>query len=88
MNPEKYAWMALEEHAANQLRPGFAQRTVAAARHVAPTLASQVLISLATAAVCLTAIYMVDTHLTNLETARNLAGWQQVAAEAEYLGQL
>lgn len=88
MRPEPYAWMALHEHAAHQLSPGFAQRTIAAARRVAPTLTSQVLVSLATAAVCLVAIYMVDAHLTKLETARNLAGWQQLADEVEYLGQL
>lgn len=88
MNPENYAWMALQEHAANQLRPGFAQRTLDAARHVAPTLASQIILSLATAAVCLTVLFFVDAHLTDRETERNLAGWQQIAAESEFLGQL
>lgn len=88
MKPESDAWKALHDHAAAQLRPGFPQRTLEAARHVAPTLASQVLFSLATAAVCLTVVIAIDVHLNNKETARNLAGWQQIAAESQLLGQL
>ena len=88
MKPESYAWVALNERAASLIRPGFAERTVRAAQEVAPTLASQILLSIATATVCLTAMFAVQSHLTARETARNLAGWQQLAAESEMLGQL
>ncbi len=88
MKPESHAWTELNERAASLLRPGFAERTVRAARQVAPTLASQIFLSLATASVCLAAVFAVHTHQTAKETARNLAGWQQIAAEAEMLGQL
>ncbi len=88
MKPDTYAWTALYEHAGSLLRPGFAQRTQEVARVVAPTFASQILLSLATATVCVTAICAVHSHFTEQETARNLAGWQQIAAESEMLGQL
>lgn len=88
MKPETHAWTALNAHAAAQLRPGFAQRTLEAARVVAPSLASHIIFSLATAAVCLTAVFVVQSRITARETARNLAGWQQIAAESELLGQL
>ena len=88
MKPESYAWLALSQHASGLLRPGFAGRTLRAAREMAPTFASQCVLSAATAAVCLVLIFFVHTHMTANETARNLAGWQQIAAEAELLAQL
>jgi hypothetical protein len=88
MKAESYAWQALNEHAASRLRVGFAERTLRAARAVAPTFVSQCLLSAATAAVCLTVVVFVHARITADETARNLAGWQKLAAEAEQLGQL
>ncbi len=88
MKPESYAWLALSHHASGLLRPGFAERTLRAAREMAPSFASQCVLSAATAAVCLVLIFFVHTHMTANETARNLAGWQQIAAEAELLAQL
>jgi len=88
MKPESYAWRALHEHAASQIRAGFAERTLRAARDVAPTIASQIMLSLATATVCLVALFAVHWHLTAQETARNLAGWQQFQAETEFVAQL
>lgn len=88
MKPESHAWIALNDHAASLLRPGFAERTLRAARAVAPTFFSQCLLSAATAMVCLVVIFFVHTRLTADETARNLAGWQELAAEADQLSQL
>ena len=88
MKPETDAWMALNDHAAALLRPGFAQRTVCAARAVAPSFRSQVILSAATAAVCLTAICFVRARSSADETARNLAGWEEIAAESAKLAEL
>jgi hypothetical protein len=88
MKAETDAWLALDAHAASLLRPGFAERTLRAARAVAPTLLSQCLLSAATAAVCLVLILFVHSRVTADETARNLAGWQEIAREADQLAQL
>jgi hypothetical protein len=87
MKPESYAWLALRAHAASLLRPGFAERTLRAARIVAPTFFSQCVLSAATAALCLVVIFVVHSRATAQETARNLAAWQAFAAEARELGQ-
>ncbi|HYP18078.1 MAG TPA: hypothetical protein VEQ65_12775 [Opitutus sp.] len=88
MKPESHAWLALHTHAAGLLRPGFAERTLRAARAVAPTFASQCLLSAATATVCLAVIFFVHARTTADETARNLAGWEAIAAEIERIGEL
>ena len=88
MKPESHAWMALDHHAASLLRPGFAERTLRAARAVAPTFVSQCLLSAATASVCLLIVFLVHTRVTSNETARNLAGWEQLALETERLVQI
>lgn len=88
MKPENDAWLALNDHAASLLRPGFAERTLRAARTVAPTFMSQCILSAVTASVCLGVVFAVHTRVTALETARNIAGWEQLAAETETLGQI
>lgn len=88
MKPESDAWIALHAHAAGLLRPGFAERTLHAARSLAPTFASQCLLSAATATVCLLTIFFVHSRVTANETARNLAGWEQIAAESEQISLL
>jgi hypothetical protein len=88
MKPETDAWLALNAHAASLLRPGFAERTLRAARAVAPTFLSQCLLSAATAAVCVVLILFVHARVTAIETARNLAGWQEIAVEANQLAQI
>jgi hypothetical protein len=95
MKPESYAWHRLREHAAKQLRPGFAgrvlrpgfaQRVLLAARAVTePSFSSHFALSAATAAVCLVAVVFVHQRSTSLEDARNLAGWQAIASEAQEL---
>ena len=88
MKPESYAWTALDDHAASLLRPGFAERTLRAARAIAPTFASQCILSAATASVCLAVVLFVHSHVTENEMQRNLAGWEQLALETEQLGQI
>ena len=88
MKPESEAWLALNGHAAALLRPGFAERTLAAARSIAPTIFSQCLLSAATATICLLLIFFVRARVTEHETARNLAGWQELVFETEQVGQL
>jgi hypothetical protein len=88
MKPETHAWIGLHDHAASLLRPGFAERTLRAARVLAPTPFSQFVLSAATAAACLLVVFLAHQRSTQLETARNLAGWQEIAAETRNLGQL
>eukprot|EP01031_Cornospumella_fuschlensis_P048365 gene48365-59229_t len=56
MKTEPRAWAQLQRHAAAQIRPGFADRVVRAARagaEAAPTLLSIFTLSAITAALCL-----------------------------------
>jgi negative regulator of sigma E activity len=81
---ETAAWRQLHARAATQLRPGFAQRVLLAARSVTePSFSSQFILSAATAAVCLLAVVFVHQRTTSDEDARNLAGWQEIASEAQ-----
>lgn len=88
MKPESHAWLALNNRAAALLHPRFADRVLRAAREAAPTLASQFALSAATAAVCLAVVCFVHNRMVAHETARNLAAWQEFAAEAQQFGQL
>jgi len=88
MKPESHAWKALDDHAASLLRPGFAERTLRAARVVAPTFFSQCILSAATASVCLAVVFFVHSEVTANEMERNLAGWEQLALETEHIGQI
>jgi len=88
MKPESDAWRALNDHAVSLLRPNFAELTLRAARAVAPTFFSQCILSAATASVCLLVVFLVHSRVTADETARNLAGWEQLAVETEQLGQI
>jgi hypothetical protein len=78
---ETAAWHRLQAQAGAQLRPGFAQRVLLAARAVAtPSFSSQFMLSAATASVCVLGVFLVHQRATSDEDARNLAGWQQLAA--------
>ncbi|HVU23935.1 MAG TPA: hypothetical protein VHE13_07400 [Opitutus sp.] len=88
MKPESHAWLALNDRAALLLRAGFADRVLRAAREAVPTFASQFALSAATAAVCLAVVCFVHSRMVANETARNLAAWQEYAAEAQQFGQL
>jgi len=88
MKPESHAWNALVAQAAARLHPGFAERTLAAAREAAPTLLSQVVLSAATAAACALVAFGINVHLNNVEAERNLADWQAVAAQVDQISEL
>lgn len=86
--PEAATWQQLNAHAAAQLRPGFAERVLRAARALPermPSLPGQFAVGAATAGFCLLAVVFFHSRATQLEDERNLAGWQQLAAEAQDL---
>jgi hypothetical protein len=88
--PDAATWTQLNARAADQLRPGFAARVLRAARALptaVPSLLDQLAFGAATAAICLAAVLYLHSRSTNLENERNLAGWQQIADEADDLDQ-
>ncbi len=87
--PAAAEWEQLHTHAATQLRPGFAARVLRAAREIPRrlTLSEQLAFGAATAAVCLLAVVYLHAHNARVENERNLAGWQQLAQEADELDQ-
>lgn len=80
-------WERLRTHAAARVRPGFAMRVLRAARDLpkSVTLLEQLAFGAATAAICLVAVVYLHSRSTRLENERNLAGWQQLAADAQDL---
>jgi hypothetical protein len=83
MNPESPAWQQLHQHAARQLRPGFADRVLRVARagvEAAPSLLSQFLLCAATAATCFAAVALLQAHNSSTENQRSLAAWQDIAS--------
>lgn len=87
--PTESEWEQLRAHAAAQVRPGFAARVLRAARAlpVSMTLREQLTFGAATAAICLAVVVLLHPRNSNLENERNLAGWQQLANEADDLDQ-
>ncbi len=83
--PDAAAWRQLQAHASAQLRPGFAERVLRAARHLpgVPSLFGQLALGAGTAAVCLFGVVFMHSRTVRLEEQRNLAGWEQLAAEAQ-----
>ncbi len=83
--PQAETWRQLQAAGAARLRPGFADRVLRAARQIpgVPSLFDQFAFSAATAAVCLFAVVAVHAVAVRLETDRNLAGWQQLADDAQ-----
>ena len=75
----------MQAAAARQLRPGFAERVLRAARAAAdmPSLGSQFALSAVTAAICLGAVLFLHQHNNKVADERNLAEWQQMALVAE-----
>jgi hypothetical protein len=87
--PAAAEWERLGAHASAQLRPGFAVRVLRVAREIPRrlTLSEQLVFGAATAAVCLLAVVYLHARNTRVENERNLAGWQQLAQEADELDQ-
>ncbi len=83
--PDAAVWQQLQTLAAAQIRPGFAERVMRAARHLPgmPSLIDQFAFSAVTAALCLGAVVIAHTVQIQRENERNLAGWQQLAADAQ-----
>jgi hypothetical protein len=87
--PGAAEWAQLRDHAAGQLRPGFAARVLRAARALPArmTMREQLTFGAATAALCLVAVVFLHSRTSRLENERNLAGWEQLANEADDLEQ-
>ena len=88
--PDASTWQQLSAHAAEQLRPGFAARVLRAARalpNAMPSFRDQLAFSAAVAAICVAAVVYVHARSTRLANERNLADWQQFAAEVQDLDQ-
>src|ERR1043165_8811010 len=83
------AWAQLNDRAAAQIRPGFAERVLRAARElkVVPSIFDQFVLGAATVAVCLVAVFVLHNRSSRIEEERALAGWQQLAAEAQEFDQ-
>lgn len=87
-----HAWRALQDRAAAQLRPSFADDVLRAARNSAATeesaswFASPFTISAITAAVCLSAVCFLHAYSTNAETRQHLEDWQEISLQTASLG--
>jgi hypothetical protein len=89
-DPESHAWELLRDRAAAQIRPGFADRVLRAAREsVEPfsSLFAQLLVGAAAAAACALVVIVVHRQTTAAEDGRNIAAWQQIATSADDLAQ-
>lgn len=82
--PDAATWQQLQRQAAAQIRPGFAERVLRAARAIPgmPSLLDQFAFSAATAALCVGAVVIAHTVRVQRQNEQNLAGWQQLAADA------
>ena len=87
MKTEQSAWAQLQRHASAQIRPGFADRVVRAARagaEAAPSLLTIFTLSAVTAALCLAAVTFTHKRAQDAEEREiNIAGWQRIAADSE-----
>jgi hypothetical protein len=79
------AWRALERRAAAALSANFAENTLRASRLAVESATahfrSSLIISAATAAICLVGLLFVHTRETRATTAQHLAAWQEISAQ-------
>jgi hypothetical protein len=88
MNTEDQAWMQLREQASSLIKPGFADRVLRAARvRPAPLFVAQFAMCAATAALCLAAVAIYGSGSSSDQNAQNLAGWNEISAQANDLEQ-
>jgi hypothetical protein len=88
MKTEEKAWESLRAYAAARVRPGLPDRVLRIAREVSsPLFVSQFALCAATAALCLMAVALFDARSAADQDAQNLAGWNEVTAQAADLGQ-
>ena len=65
------------------ISPGLPDRVLRAARsHPSPLMVSHFAMCAATAALCLMAVALYDARTSGDEDAQNLAGWNDIAAQA------
>jgi len=87
MKTETQVWSDLRRHAATQLRPGFADRVVRAARvgaKAVPSLTSIFALSAVTVAVCFLVVTLSgDSARDAAENDFNLAGWKKITDAAD-----
>jgi len=83
MKTEDNAWKLLREQGASMISPGFPDRVLRAARaRSSPIMVSHFAMCAATAALCLLAVALYDARSSGDEAAQNLAGWNDIAAQA------
>ena len=88
MKPEPHAWNLLRDHAAAQLSPGFADRVLRAVRgEESPLFVAHFAMCIATAALCLFGVFLFHARISAADSADNLAGWSEIAAQASDLDQ-
>jgi hypothetical protein len=88
MKTENQAWERLREHALAQIAPGFPDRVLRAAREAAsPLFIAHFALCAATAAVCLVAVALYHARVSSDENDQSIAGWGEVAAQANDLEQ-
>ena len=84
--PESQAWQLLRDRASAQIRPGFAERVLRAARQIAgPSPFSQLAFGAATVALCLMAIVWFQDRQSQSQRQQSLAAWQQVSMATDDL---
>jgi hypothetical protein len=88
MKTEDQAWMSLQEHAASQIAPGFADRVLRAAReNASPLFVAHFAMCAATAALCLIMVVLFHARASGDEDATSLASWSEIAAQASDVDQ-
>ncbi|MBL9202824.1 MAG: hypothetical protein JNL39_20095 [Opitutaceae bacterium] len=78
--PSDAMWRGLFAAGARRLRPGFADHVLRAARRAVelPSLRSHMVLSAATATVCLCAVLFLHDQSVDRDDARNLAEWERL----------
>jgi len=88
MKTEDQAWARLREHAAAQIAPGFSDRVLCAARAgSSPLFIAHFAMCAVTAAVCLVAVALYHARASGDEDAQSIAGWGEIASQANDLEQ-
>jgi hypothetical protein len=89
MKPEHEAWTSLREHGASQIKPGFPDRVLRAARAPAPSplFVAHFAMCAATAAACLAAVALYQSGVSGDDEDTSIAGWNEIAAQSNDLEQ-
>lgn len=88
--PSTETWQQLQAVAVAQIRPGFPERVIRAARDFpanVPSMFGQFALGAATVAVCLAAVIAVHSRTAQLDEQIAVAGWQKLAMEVQDLDQ-